>query len=452
MHTRRLLPAVALLALVCAGSAAGRAGLDRYGGWIGTQLSASGWFRTQKLDGRWWLVDPEGHPFRSAGVEGVTTITGAAGTRDPYRAAISEQYGGLSGWAEHSAQRLSAWGFNTVGAGSDDRVCRQGLPYVVLLDLSGRLRAPRRITFVDVFSPAFARQAEQTARRLCRRTAADPLLLGYLTDDGLPWGRDDADADAVFGQYLGLDDRAPGRVALVEFLESRYLTIDELNDAWRAGYQGFDEIGRVPQVGASVPDDDAGDFLTLAADRYFLVTAAAVRAVDANHLVFGCRLATAPPAPVLAVMHSYVDVVAVSGYGERPPTAALRRIHRATQLPILIAGFTVRARDSGLPNMRSRGPMVETQEERGEFFARYVEEALSLPMVVGYHWYQHADPPVAGGPEGECGNYGLVTVDDEPYEPLTSAVTRANQGLYTRLQAAGGRLSAAARRPLADGR
>jgi hypothetical protein len=452
MCGRRLLPAIALLVLLCAGGAAGRPGLDRYGGWLGTQLPATGWFRTQKLEGRWWLVDPEGHPFRSAGVEGVSITTGATGTRDPYRAAISQQYGGLSAWAEHSAQRLSAWGFNTVGTESDDRVCRQGLPYVVLLDLSGRLRAPRRTTFVDVFSPAFTRQAEQTARRLCRRTAADPLLLGYLTDDGLPWGRDDAEPDVVFGQYLGLEDRAPGRVALVDFLESRYLTIDELNDAWHSGYQAFDEIGRVPQVGASVPEDDAADFLRLVAERYFFITTAAVRTADANHLVLGCRLASAPPAPVLAVLRGYVDVVAMSGYGERPPTAALRRVHRATQLPILITGFTVRARDSGLPNARSRGPLVETQEERGEFFARYVEEALSLPMVVGYHWYQHADPPLAGDPEGECGNYGLVTADDEPYEPLTSAVTRANQGLYTGLQAAGEGLSAAARRLPADGR
>jgi hypothetical protein len=452
MHGRKLLPAVGLLVLLCASSAAGRPGLDRYGGWLGAQLPATGWFRTQKLEGRWWLVDPEGHPFRSAGVEEVSATTGATGTRDPYRAAVSEQYGGLSAWAEHTAQRLSAWGFNTVGVGSDDRVCRQGLPYLVLLDLSGRLRTPRKTSFVDVFAPAFTRQAEQTARRLCRRTADDPLLLGYLLDEGLPWGRDDAEPDAVFGQYLSLEDRDPGRVALVDFLESRYLTIDELNDAWHAGYQAFAEIGRVPQVGASVPEDDAADFLRLVTERYFFITTAAVRTADANHLILGCRLATAPPAPVLAVLRGYLDVVAVSGYGERPPTAALRRIHRATQLPILIAGFTARARDSGLPNTRSRGPLVETQEERGELFTRYVEEALSLPMVVGYHWYQHADPPLAGGPEGECGNYGLVTVDDEPYEPLTSAVTRANQGLYTSLQAAGGGLSAAARRPPADGR
>jgi agarase len=73
-------------------------------------------------------------------------------------------------------------------------------------------------------------------------------------------------------------------------------------------------------------------------------------------------------------------------------------------------------------------------------------------MVVGSHWYRYADPPAAGGPEEESGNYGLVSVTDEPYEPLVSAVMRANQGLYTRLQTAGRRLSAAARRPPADGR
>jgi hypothetical protein len=38
-------------------------------------------------------------------------------------------------------------------------------------------------------------------------------------------------------------------VALVDFLESYYLTIDELNGAWHASYRAFDEIGRVRRWG-----------------------------------------------------------------------------------------------------------------------------------------------------------------------------------------------------------
>ena len=47
--------------------------LDKFGGWTkGLAFKASGFFRTEKRDGRWYLVTPEGHPFYSLGVNTVT--------------------------------------------------------------------------------------------------------------------------------------------------------------------------------------------------------------------------------------------------------------------------------------------------------------------------------------------------------------------------------------------
>ncbi|WP_443192298.1 beta-agarase [Pseudomonas indica] len=46
---------------------------DRFGGWMkGPSFEARGFFRTEKHDGRWYLVTPEGHPFYSLGVNTVT--------------------------------------------------------------------------------------------------------------------------------------------------------------------------------------------------------------------------------------------------------------------------------------------------------------------------------------------------------------------------------------------
>ena len=36
---------------------------SKYGGMAGTQFPAKGFFYTQKVKDRWWLVDPEGHLF-----------------------------------------------------------------------------------------------------------------------------------------------------------------------------------------------------------------------------------------------------------------------------------------------------------------------------------------------------------------------------------------------------
>lgn len=55
---------------------------SRFGGYTaGPQLQASGFFRTQKVDGKWWMVDPDGYLFFSHGPANVrmanmSTITG----------------------------------------------------------------------------------------------------------------------------------------------------------------------------------------------------------------------------------------------------------------------------------------------------------------------------------------------------------------------------------------
>jgi hypothetical protein len=50
-----------------------KSSLDKFGGWTnGPTFKASGFFRTEKRDGRWYLVTPQGHPFYSLGVNAVT--------------------------------------------------------------------------------------------------------------------------------------------------------------------------------------------------------------------------------------------------------------------------------------------------------------------------------------------------------------------------------------------
>ena len=61
---------------------------SRFGGWKdGPRLEATGYFRTEKVDGKWWLVDPDGYLFFSNGLANVrianlTTLTGVD-FRDP---------------------------------------------------------------------------------------------------------------------------------------------------------------------------------------------------------------------------------------------------------------------------------------------------------------------------------------------------------------------------------
>ncbi|MBT7097329.1 hypothetical protein HN937_08130, partial [Candidatus Poribacteria bacterium] len=56
---------------------------DEYGGWAaGPQLDATGFFRVEKVEGKWWLVDPNGRLFWSHGVDCVRPTTGTTPITD----------------------------------------------------------------------------------------------------------------------------------------------------------------------------------------------------------------------------------------------------------------------------------------------------------------------------------------------------------------------------------
>ena len=445
MRQTRGLFVVLVLTLLASGAAGQEAAeIDRYGGWMGAKTAATGWFRAARAEGRWWLVDPEGHRFLSVGVNTVSfrqdTIRGT--NRSPYGETTREKYGRLEAWAEAAVERLWGWGFNTLGAWCDRATWGWGMPYTVILHFADAVRLGEGQTFPDVFDPAYDAAVRRLARRACGPLAGDPNLIGYFTDNELRWGPDWRSPETLFEEFLRLPDEAPGRRALLGFLEDRHLNISELNEGWRTSYASFTQVGRIPQVGSHIPDSDKDDFLRAVALRYFNVTREAIRSVDEHHLVLGCRFAGYAPEAVLEAMSDHVDVVSLNHYDVHPPAAMLREIHRATGRPVMITEFSFRGRDSGLPNAKGAGVVVNTQEERAEHFERYVKELVALPMVVGYHWFEHADQPAEGRFDGENSNYGLVDIRDDPYRVLVEAMARVNGSVYELAVAGGGVLKA----------
>ena len=174
-------------------------GLDPYGGvQAGPAFDAKGFFRTEKRDGRWYLVTPDGHPFYSLGVNAVapdggrTYVQGREGIFknlpgegqalaafygqgnnddgntssqgrhfkqgrwfDFYSANLQRTYAkpcqadaqaapcpplalDAARWQAHTLDRLQAWGFNTLGNWSDPSFEHaQRMPYTLPLSIVG---------------------------------------------------------------------------------------------------------------------------------------------------------------------------------------------------------------------------------------------------------------------------------------------------------------------------
>jgi agarase len=431
---RRGAALLALVVLIAGSSSATQQGepLGRYGGWLERRGAATGWFRTSKASGRWWLVDPDGCPFLSIGVNAVTMRPAAlAGSgEDRYRGAVAAKYGRPSAWAEATTDRLRQWGFNTLGARCDRSTWLHGMPYTVTLDVAGLVGREPGCSFPDVFDPSYEAAVGQYVAGACRRLVRDPALIGYFTDSDPRWVPDESGRDSLFVEYLGRDDSAPGRRELLATLETWYLNIGELNRAWGTTYDSFEGVGRSPQVGSQIPDEDVEGFVRVVAERYFQVAHDAIRAVDETHLILGCRFDAPPPRAVLEAMGDYVDVVSFSQVGGDPPAIAVREIHRITGKPVIVTEFGFPRAKTGPDAAEKSDAAAALNQACAEWYESYVMALLALPMVVGYHWSDHADCPVGLPAADERGTQGLVDLQDVPHAEFAETVSRVNRSAY----------------------
>jgi hypothetical protein len=385
-----------------------------------------GFFRVEQRDGVWWLIDPNGKPGLSIGVDHVAweadKIKGAGPA--PYREALEKIYPDRNAWGLMALARMRLWGFNTIGAWSDPEVWEHKVPYTVILDIAAQAGADWQLgKAVDVYDPKFEQVAQEAAAKECTPRANDPWLLGYFSDNELRWGRDWRGKESMLEMYLKLPAGAAGRARAVEFLRGRYGgEVAKLNSSWRVRVKDF--ASAAPATETDGLQSDVSAFLEQVATRYFEVCAKAIKGADPNHMVLGARFAGRVPDAAFRAAKS-LDVVSVNIY-EFDPRPLARRVAELSGRPVMISEFAFRAQDSGLPNTRGAGPKVPNQLVRAKAYTEYVNWLVSVPEAVGYHWFEWVDEPKEGRFDGEDSNYGLVNINDKPYEDFVNAVKATN--------------------------
>jgi hypothetical protein len=445
--------------------------------------ASGGYYGVERRDGRSWLTTPAGDPFFSVAVDYVTPggMTAKDGT-NPYRGVMEAKYGApvnQQAWAASTGDRLKSWGINTVGAySSGSGGTLGGLPDTPqLFPLHGGVIPAIRKTngggdayplmvvspndnwdfhrlFVDVYNPVFAQQVDAYMAAQLPSHANDPRVMGYFLDNELPFyylkPEDLMPTDAAHpgaqtlaDRYIALPAGTSGKDAWVALVRSRYGDdIGAVNTTWGTGYGSFDALGAMtdlPGTNAARAADKSA-YLTQIAQTYFGTLRAAFRARDSHHLILGARFVALEgidtPREVLAAAGQYENVVSINYYIWANETYAQRRervrtryaeFARATGRPILNGEFSFGARDSGLPNTRPLGQLVDTQAQRAQLYTDMVRITAEIPEAVGVAWWGYIDPPVNGALNGgEDGNYGVVDNQDRPYVALTNAMSTIN--------------------------
>lgn len=408
---------------------------------------ATGFFRVEKVGGKWWMIDPSGAAFYAVGTDHANYNVhhceklGYA----PYARNVAALYGSEVKWAASTAARLREWGFNTLGAGCGESVRYRGLAHTAFLSLGTDFTSVSDIAqrttwtgFPDVFHPRFKAYCEYQARRKCAPLRTDPWLIGYFLDNELEWfGKNGSDGGLVDETMRKPADH-PAKRALVAFLRKRYPSIDSLNRAWGVHLVSFDELASTTTpIGTSTAAGlrDRLDFVRLIADRYFSITCAAIRKADPNHMVLGCRFAGYAP-NVWAEAGKYLDIVSVNFYGQvdlaRGVTTDMPRMfagyYARARRPLMITEWSFPALDAGLPSQHGAGQRVPTQKDKARAISVYQRKLFSMSYMVGSDYFMWVDEPALGVSSTfpEDSNYGMVNEHDEPWSDVTQTFVRIN--------------------------
>jgi hypothetical protein len=340
-----------------------------YGGYKKTKAAATGFFRVEQINEKWWFIDPDGHYFLSTGTNGT------AGRRNPSQAAPGQPVD------VKIKKRLESWGMTTGGEGRATTVMLRWktIPATTFLGMP------------DVYSEEFAHNIDSSANVQCTPLINDPYVLGYFIGNEPPWdGRESEVADMIL----------KGPVTATQGQLRTFLS-------------QHDNLKR------------RKEFMITAFEKYLEIVCTAVKKYDPNHLNLGIRFG-GPPSDEMLRTGKIFDVCSVNVY-EYEPTKIIDKVYRLTGRPILIGEFHI-----GVPANGLGAGLVQAkdQTERGIGYRYYVEQAASLNSFLGAHWFTWRDEPVLGRNDGENYNIGFVDVTNRPYKELVEAAKKTNRRLF----------------------
>jgi hypothetical protein len=352
---------------------------DSYGATRHIRSTGTGFFRVERIDGRWWFVSPEGHGFISMGINHLDL----AALKYPDNVHIfRERYQSDTETfiRKGISEPLRNWGFNTIGWTQEcvggvwmdpKRPLRHshewtyhqfkvaGLPYVYNFVFAEIERFNFASYYPDLFDEDFENWADYLARSVCVDMAQEPLLLGY--------------ADVPVPDFT-------------------------------SGRQGSWSEGLDLDKGADLRE------LQRRVRRYFEVTTEAIRRYDRNHLFFGPRFRPGLETPdwLIKMAGEYFDVLLCNNFVPLEKfSSGPDRWHEIAGRPVLIADMAFLAPTTLLKFPPGAPAYVPDQAARGEAYVQFNRAVLQRPYILGQHWCAFI--------ENRARKSGIKNYLDEPY-------------------------------------
>ena len=384
--------------------------ISKYGGYKVRKQKATGFFRTEKIDDKWWFVDPEGYLFLSVGSDCINSsvrtttkdrefifehLPEKEGYADFYRWNISERYGeyNVTEWINTTVNRMHSWGLNTIANWSSrDITDADKVPFA--LTLPGLQLNKGVMGLPDIYNPQYAADIDKAIGEMAQKYKNNPWLLGYFVGNEQPWpGQEDILCDRILN-----GDDTPIKKELTSWITKN----GDSNESKRT-------------------------FVYNTFDKFLDLVNKTLKKHDPNHLNLGMRFGGHTTNELLAITGKHFDVFSFNCYEMRPSVDFMKRIDEMTGLPIIIGEYHFGVPDRG---MAAGIVQVKDYQERGNAYRYYNELGYSHPSLIGAHWFQWIDQANTGRMDGENYNIGLLDITDRPYPEMVNAMKETHKRLY----------------------
>lgn len=371
---------------------------DVYGGIenAGFYGEPTGYFHIETVDGRPYIIDPEGNPFFAVGMNDVAFTSGTANQE----AFILEKYGSQENYFREITATLKTTGVNVaqMSASQSLLAVENGLSVVIPLGantaymnsigrghLSGDGIFPYNNT-VCLFDPDYATFTASALKASIKNGGYrdNPRVFGYTTDNELP------SELHMLDNYLTLN---PADTPTNAFSYATAWT-------WLARRMN-DPVPTLEKYRSSPEYEDIRrEFLGFWYARYYKTTSEAIKAADPNHMYMGSRSnlnALSEEWPVRAAGY-YVDMITANLYGGLNPSVdTIVNLYRHSGVPFMVTEFFAKGQDAldanGYPlaNSTGAGILVQTQADRAAYYEHYTLALLESRACVGWTWYRMRD-------------------------------------------------------------
>jgi hypothetical protein len=278
-----------------------------------------------------------------------------------------------------------------------------------------------------IYSPDWPKLAEEAIKSQVELLRDNRNLVGYFIDNELDWG-DGGAGPAIYFNYLPPDD--PNRREVMNVIRSVWSTPESFAKDWKISIKSWSDLDKLE----TLPHPDTGAYgrlfsawLSQLAEDYFRVTCTAIHKYDNNHLILGVRFRGYAPLEVVRASRNYTDAQSINYYvGDgRLDYDMFRMMTGESGQPVMIGEYSFHALDgrSGNRNTVGFAAQVLDQQARADGYRLFTSRLARVPWVVGADWFQWSDEPPSGrSVDGEDANFGVVDVDDRPYQQLITAI------------------------------